>query len=97
MCKNKVYVPETLRESTLHWYHHYLNHPGGDHLGNTIKETCYWKGLSSQAKQFVKTCKVCQQYKNKRKYGKLSAKTIKDFSTTEDSTYRPDRSIFSAS
>ncbi|GFH49966.1 hypothetical protein CTEN210_06442 [Chaetoceros tenuissimus] len=78
MYKDKVYVPETLRESTLHWYHHYLNHPGGDRLGNTIKETCYWKGLSNQAKDFVKTCDVCQQYKKKRRYGIIPAKTIKE-------------------
>jgi hypothetical protein len=67
-----------MRETTLNWYHHYLNHPGGDRLGNTIKETCYWKGLSNQAKQYVRTCKVCQQYKNKRKYGHVPAKTIED-------------------
>ncbi|GFH50707.1 hypothetical protein CTEN210_07183 [Chaetoceros tenuissimus] len=78
MYKDKVYVPQTLRESTLNWYHHYLNHPGGDRLGNTIKETCYWKGLSNQAKDFVKTCEVCQQYKKKRRYGIIPAKTIKE-------------------
>ena len=47
---NKIYIPASMRESTLNWYHHYLNHPGGDRLGNTIKETCYWKGLSNQPK-----------------------------------------------
>lgn len=75
---NKIYIPESMREATLNWYHYYLNHPGGDRLGNTIKETCYWKGLLNQAKQHVKTCKVCQQYKPKRKYGHVPAKTIED-------------------
>jgi hypothetical protein len=70
----RIYIPESLRETTLNWYHFYLNHPGGDRLGNTIKETCYWKGLSNQAKQFVKTCQVCQQHKKKRKYGHVPAK-----------------------
>ena len=47
-------------------------------MGNTIRQTCYWKGLSNQAKQHVKTCKVCQQHKKKRKYGLLPAKKIKE-------------------
>ena len=71
--ENKIYIPESMREATLNWYHHYLNHPGGDRLANTIKQNCYWKGLSNQAKQFVKTCKICQQYKKKRKYGHVPA------------------------
>ena len=60
---DKIYLPESMRETMLNWYHHYLNHPDGDRLANTIKQNCYWKGLSNQAKQFVKTCKICQQYK----------------------------------
>jgi hypothetical protein len=76
MKDKKIYVPELLRKSTLNWYHYYLNHPGGDRLGNTIKETCYWSGLQNQAKEFVKTCKVCQEYKNKRKYGHLPLKDV---------------------
>ena len=78
MRDGKIYIPESMRETTLNWYHHYLNHPGGDRLGNTIKQTCYWKGLSNQAKQFVKACKICQQHKKKRKYGHVPAKTIED-------------------
>jgi transposase InsO family protein len=68
----------TMRKSILNWYHYMLNHPGGDRLGNTIKQNCYWKGLSNQAKQYVKTCQVCQQHKRKRKYGHVPAKTIQD-------------------
>ena len=45
----------SMRNTTLNWYHYMLNHPGGDRLGNIIKENCYWKGLSNQAKQYVKT------------------------------------------
>jgi len=48
--KGKIYVPESLCGHTLGWYHHYLNHPGGDHLANTLPTVCYWKGLTSQAK-----------------------------------------------
>ena len=27
---DKIYIPESMRETMLNWYHHYLNHPGGD-------------------------------------------------------------------
>ena len=30
--KDRIYVPISLRADTLNWYHHYLNHPGGDRL-----------------------------------------------------------------
>ena len=76
MYDERIYIPISLRQSTLNWYHHYLNHPGGDRLGNTINRTCYWKGLSNQAKQFVKICKQCQTHKKKRKYGLLPQKQI---------------------
>ena len=52
--------------------------PWGDRLANTIKQNCYWKGLSNQAKQFLKTWKICQQYKRKLKYRHVPAKTIED-------------------
>ena len=26
---DKIYIPESMRETTLNWYHHYLNHPEG--------------------------------------------------------------------
>jgi hypothetical protein len=54
MYEDKIYVPQSLRGRTLEWYHYYLNHPGGDHLANTLLQVCYWKGLTHQAKQFAK-------------------------------------------
>ena len=56
----KIFNPESMREATLNWYHHYLDHPGGDRLANTIKQNCYWRGLSNQAKQFIK----CARFAN---------------------------------
>ena len=35
--ENKIYVPASLRETTLNWYHHYLNHPSRERLDNTIQ------------------------------------------------------------
>ena len=75
--RDKIYIPAPLRTDVLHWYHHYLNHPGGDRLGKTIAQTCYWKGMLTAAKAHVKSCKVCNELKPKRhKYGHLPPKQI---------------------
>ena len=77
--QGRIYVPQPLRGRTLSWYHHYLSHPGGDRLANTLSSVCYWKGMTSQAKGFCKKCGSCQKYKKRRvKYGKMPPKTIKD-------------------
>jgi len=79
MYKNKIYVPKDLRGRTINWYHHYLNHPGGDRLANTLLQTCYWKGLTNQAKKFCKVCDTCQRFKKRRsRYGYLPPKNIGD-------------------
>ena len=41
--QDKIYVPKSLRRRTLEWYHHFLNHPGGDRLYHTLQTVCYWK------------------------------------------------------
>jgi len=79
MHEGKIYVPESLRGRTLEWYHHYLNHPGGDRLANTLLQVCYWKGLTHQAKQYAKACQQCQKFKRRKtRYGHLPPKEIGD-------------------
>ena len=73
-CK-KIYVPKSLRRRALAWYHHYLCHPGGDRLSNTLTQVCIWKGIVSQARTLCKNCKQCQKYKKRNtKYGHLPPK-----------------------
>ena len=81
--KDRIYVPMSLRADTLNWYHYYLNHPGGDRLANTLLQVCYWKGLTNQAKEFVKKCTICQKHKKRRKYGHLPPKNVKDLTPWE--------------
>ena len=81
--KDRIYVPMSLRADTLNWYHYYLNHPGGDRLANTLLQVCYWKGLTNQAKEFVKKCTICQKHKKRRKYGHLPPKSVKDLTPWE--------------
>ena len=61
----------------LDWYHFYLNHPGGSRLAKTPQEVCYQKGLFAKSELFAKTCKTCQQFKNRKDlYGNLPPKNI---------------------
>ena len=75
--KNRIYVPHSLRQRTIEWYHHYLNHPGGDRLYKTIAKVCYWKGMASQCATFCRKCSDCQKFKSrKRKYGHVPPKNV---------------------
>ena len=72
---NKIYVPKALHEQVLHWYHHYLCHPGGDRLAATLQQVCTWRGMVSQARKLCRECKACQKFtKRSTKYRYLAPK-----------------------
>jgi len=73
--KGKIYIPASIRERTLNWYHHWLCHPGETRLEKTLRQTMTWPGLTSHAKRHCQTCVTCQKAKKQRlKYGKLPPK-----------------------
>ena len=67
--KEKIYIPQSLRQRVLSWYHEYL-------LEQTIRNTMTWPGLTQEVERFCSTCPVCQLTKKERmKYGLLPPKT----------------------
>ena len=61
------------------FYHEYLCHPGGDRLAATLKQIVYWKGMTSQSKDFCRRCKVCQKFKKRKvRYGHVPPKIISE-------------------
>ena len=75
MKNGKIYVPKKLRKEVLQWYHHFLSHPGATRLDLTVGQTMFWPGRCANAKNFVRTCAVCQkEKKGTTKYGHLPAK-----------------------
>ena len=75
--EDKIYVPKQLQKKTMNWYHHFLNHPGGERLYKTLQQVCYWKGMTVQSTNFCKKCETCQLYKSrKRKFGELPPKNV---------------------
>ena len=73
--KNKLYIPSSLREEILNWYHTNLLHPGVTRTTETIRQYMYWPKLDDDVKEHVRTCPQCQKNKlQKKKYGHLPEK-----------------------
>jgi hypothetical protein len=43
---NKIYIPQSLIQRLLSWYHEYLLHPGRTRIEKTIKNTMTFPGLT---------------------------------------------------
>jgi hypothetical protein len=75
--KDKIYIPQSLRQRVLSWYHEYLLHPGQTRTEKTIRNTMTWPGLAQDVERLCSTCSVCQLTKRKpgvEKYGLLPPK-----------------------
>jgi hypothetical protein len=68
-----IYVPASLRNAVLQWYHTSLQHPGIKRMQATIKENFYWPGIDASVESLVRTCDTCQKCKITavKKYGKI--------------------------
>lgn len=69
----KVWVPESVQERLVEWYHSVLQHAGKNRMVNTIGQTFAWRGLTESVANHVDTCDSCQcnKHSNKKAYGKL--------------------------
>ena len=56
--KDKMYIPQSLRQRVLSWYHEYLLHPGQTRTEQTIRNTMTWPGLTQDVERFCSTCPV---------------------------------------
>jgi hypothetical protein len=59
----KIYLPETLHDTTIAWYHEVLSHPGITCLYNTITANFHCPLLAKSIEEYVKTCHTCQLMK----------------------------------
>jgi hypothetical protein len=75
--KQKIYIPQSLRQRVLTWYHEYLLYPGQTRTEKTIRNIMTWPGLTQDIERLCFTCQVCQMTKKERarkKYGLLLPK-----------------------
>jgi hypothetical protein len=71
----KIYVPPSLQERIIGWYHEFLVHPGKTRMEATIRQNFTWTGLTPQVTEYCRTCHECQMFKKQRKkYGHLPPK-----------------------
>ena len=71
MYKGKIYIPDSLKNCMMDWYHS----PNSTRMLHSIQATMHWHGIRKDVEKYVKTCDVCQCCKkNKKKYGHLPPK-----------------------
>jgi hypothetical protein len=58
--EGKIYIPQSLRERIVAWYHVYLQHPGMTRLEAHLRQHYYWPRLRETVQAYTKTCKPCQ-------------------------------------
>ncbi|UYV80790.1 hypothetical protein LAZ67_19001745 [Cordylochernes scorpioides] len=56
----KVVIPDTLTTDLLNTVHARYNHPGISQMTRLISAQYYWKGMSKDIANAVKTCPICQ-------------------------------------
>ncbi len=68
----KIYLPDSVLEDTVHFYHHALAHVGATRLLQTMQENWYHPRLRAAVNKVVLPCSVCQETKTVGKgYGHL--------------------------
>ena len=65
--KDKIYIPQSLRQKVLSWYHEYVLHPGQTRTEKIIRNTMAWPGLKQDLERLCSPCQVCQLTKKERK------------------------------
>jgi hypothetical protein len=50
---NWIYIPQSLRQSVLSWYHEYLLHQGQTRTEKTISNTIIWPGITQDIEHWL--------------------------------------------
>ena len=61
--KRQVWIPASLQEQVLQWYHEILQHPGAARTLTTIIHTFGWRNMKRHVDRHEKNCNIFQQYK----------------------------------
>ena len=59
----KIYIPATLLDQVINWYHIVLSHAGVQRLYKTIGTHFYAPNLCTKIEEILKTCDACQRFK----------------------------------
>jgi hypothetical protein len=56
--KEKIYIPQSLRQKVRSWYHEYLLYLGQTRTEKTIRNTMTWSGLTQDVERLCSTCQL---------------------------------------
>ncbi len=72
----KIYIPASMLEALVQWYHEILNHPGMNRLFDSINAHMHNPRLRATCESVVSTCDTCQRFKLPgRGYGETPPRT----------------------
>ena len=73
----KIYLPTSLLDDAIQWYHLSLGHLGQNRLYDTLHQQFYHPDLRSYVEKIVTTCDACQRQKNPlRGHGHVAAREV---------------------
>ena len=74
--KWRIFVPKSIRQKLIRWYHEALLHPGITRMEESVLRYFTWPGCTKEIAEFIKKCDVCQKNKitNNNKSGKIPVK-----------------------
>ena len=61
--KEKIVVPEALRDRAVHFYHTYLLHPGINRTEASIAQHLWWPNMREHIRHICEVCPSCQKNK----------------------------------
>ena len=62
--KWRIFVPKKIRVDLLEWYHEALLYPGQSRMEESVLKHFIWPCCRNDIMILVKSCKICQIYKN---------------------------------
>jgi len=73
----KIYLPDSLLDHAINWYHLALSHAGMNRLYDTISRHFYHRDLRNRIENIVGRCEICQKQKNAgRGYGHTAPREV---------------------
>ena len=67
MYKGKIYIPDSLKNRLMDWYHTHLVHPGSTRMLHSIQATMHWHGIRKDVEKYVRTAMYVNVARKTRK------------------------------
>jgi hypothetical protein len=58
--EKKIYIPQSLKNRIVWWYHTYLQHPCITRMEATLRQNLTWPNIRKDVEAAVKNCHECQ-------------------------------------